>query len=121
VLRTDNFYLDTDGIPFVNPDTGQQVTQQEVDELLIQEKFKDLFLLNIVAGKSWKINDYFFGIFAGINNVLGKTYKTGGFEQSRNANFLQLQEDRSLTKPLFGPKYWYNSGATYFINLYARL
>lgn len=121
VLRTDNFYLDADGIPFVNPDTGQQITQQEVDELLTQEKFKDLFLLNIVAGKSWKIKEYYLGIFASINNVLGKTYKTGGFEQSRNANFLQLQEDRNLANPLFGPKYWYNSGTTYFFNFYMRL
>jgi hypothetical protein len=121
ILRTNNFYLDSDGIPFIDPETGSQVTQQNVDELLTQEKFKDLFLLNIVAGKSWKINNYFLGVFASINNVLGATYKTGGFEQSRNANYLELKEDQNLEKPLFGPKYWYNSGTTYFFNIYLRV
>ncbi|SDW19296.1 CarboxypepD_reg-like domain-containing protein [Lutibacter oricola] len=120
LLRTENFYVDTDGIPFIDDETGVQVTQEQVDGLLQQEKFDDIFLMNIVAGKSWKINDYYLGVFAGINNVLGETYKTGGFEQARNANYPELKEDKNLENPIFGPKYWYNSGTSYYFNLYVR-
>jgi len=120
LLRTENFYVDTDGIPFVDDETGVQVSQGQVDALLKQEKFDDVFLLNIVAGKSWRIGDYYLGCFAGINNVLGEAYKTGGFEQSRNANYPELKEDKSLENPIFSPKYWYNSGTSYYFNIYVR-
>ena len=43
LLRTNNFYLDADGTPFVDNDTGVQVTQEQVDALLAQEKFADAF------------------------------------------------------------------------------
>ncbi|WP_373942020.1 hypothetical protein [Polaribacter sejongensis] len=48
---------------------------------------------------------------------MNKTYKSGGFEQGRNANYRQLLEDKSLDKPVFGNKYWYGRGATYFMNV----
>ncbi len=120
VMRTDNFYKDTDGLPVINPETGNQVTQEEVDALLTQEKFEAAFLVNIVGGKSWKIGNKYIGLFANISNVLGREYKTGGFQQARNANFLQLQEDRSKPQPTFGPKYWYGNLTTYYLNLYLR-
>jgi hypothetical protein len=34
------------------------------------------------------------GFFASINNV-NRTYKTGGYEQARNANFRQIDQDVS--------------------------
>jgi hypothetical protein len=45
------------------------------------------------------------GIFASIN-VLNRTYKTGGYEQARNANFRQIDQDVSSGTPSFGPKYF---------------
>uniref|UniRef100_UPI00356A5A92 TonB-dependent receptor domain-containing protein n=1 Tax=Lutibacter sp. TaxID=1925666 RepID=UPI00356A5A92 len=120
LLRTDNFYLDADGIPFLDPETGLEVTQQQVNSLLKQEKFEDAFLVNIVGGKSWRINNYYFGFFASINNVLGDIFKSGGFEQSRNANYLELKQDKQLNKPIFGPKYWYGNQTSYYLNLYIR-
>ncbi|MDV7186373.1 TonB-dependent receptor [Lutibacter sp. TH_r2] len=120
LLRTENFYVDTDGIPFIDDETGVQVTQEQVDGLLQQEKFDDVFLLNLVAGKSWKISDYYLGIFAGVNNILGETYKTGGFEQARKSNYPELKEDKNLDNPIFGSKYWYNSETSYYFNLYLR-
>jgi hypothetical protein len=45
------------------------------------------------------------GIFASINNVLNRTYKTGGYEQARNANFRQIDQDVSVNSS-FGPKYF---------------
>ena len=113
--RTDNFYIDPDdGTPI----TG--VTQEEVDRLLAQERLDDIFLVNIVGGKSWKIKKYYIGFFASVNNVLGDTFRTGGFEQSRKGNFANFKEDAELEFPLFGNKYWYGRGTSYYINFYVR-
>ena len=120
LLRTDNFYIDTDGVPFVDGETGVEVTQEQVNSLLTQEKFDDAFLVNLVGGKSWLINRNYVGFFLGINNVLGELFKTGGFEQSRNANYPELKQDKQLSKPIFGPKYWYGNNTSYYLNLYVR-
>lgn len=120
LLRTDNFYLDADGVPFVDDETGVEVTQEQVNSLLMQEKFDDAFLVNMVGGKSWFVNHRYIGFFIGVNNVLGELFKTGGFEQSRNANYPELKEDKQLNKPIFGPKYWYGNKTSYYINVYAR-
>ncbi len=114
LTRTENFYLDNDGLPFndYDPDLAR--------ELLKQEKFDDYMVVNAIGGKSWKIGDYFVGFFASINNLLDKQYKTGGFEQGRNANFRELRDDNANPKRVFGPKYWYGRGTTYFVNIYFR-
>ncbi len=112
--RTDNFYLDSDGVPA----TG--VTQEEVDELLAQERLEDIFLINLVGGKSWKVGDKYLGFFASVNNLLGEVFKTGGFEQSRKGNIINLKEDMELDQPLFGNKYWYGRTTTYYLNIYIR-
>jgi hypothetical protein len=75
-------------------------------------------LLNLNGGKSWKIGNKIIGFFASINNLADVTYKTGGFEQARNANFRQLNQDVSSGTPAFAPKYFYGYGRTYFVNLY---
>lgn len=114
LTRTQNFYLDNDGLPFndYDPDLAR--------ELLKQEKFNEYMTVNAIGGKSWKIGDYFIGLFASINNILDKEYKTGGFEQGRNANFRELRDDNANPKRVFGPKYWYGRGTTYFLNLNFR-
>ena len=114
LTRTRNFYSDADGLPFNDYDS--EVAKQ----LLKQEKFDDYMVVNLVGGKSWKINSYFVGFFASINNVLDVAYKTGGFEQGRNANYRTLNKDASHDIPVFGSKYWYGRGATYFLNGYVR-
>jgi hypothetical protein len=112
--RTANFYTDLDGQPFNDYDEAL------ARELLKQEKFDDYFTINLIGGKSWKIDDYFVGFFASVNNLLDEVYKSGGFEQGRNANFRELRDDRALDTPVFGSKYWYGRGATYFVNVYVR-
>lgn len=114
ITRTKNFYMDNDGIPFNDYDPEKART------LLKQEKFDDYMLVNVVGGKSWKVKGYYIGFFATINNVLDKKYKTGGFEQGRNANYRTLSEDTSKDTRVFGPKYWYGYGTTYYLNLYVR-
>lgn len=114
LTRTENFYLDTDGIPFNDYDP------ELARELLKQEKFDDYILVNAVGGKSWKIDDYYVGFFATVNNIFDEEYKTGGFEQGRSANFRTLSEDAANDKRVFGPKYWYGFGTTYYLNVYFR-
>ncbi|MDG2357638.1 MAG: carboxypeptidase-like regulatory domain-containing protein [Polaribacter sp.] len=109
--RSRNFYMDDDGLPFIEYNT------ETVKTLLTQEKFDKYSVVNLVGGKSYKINKYYISFFATVNNLLNKTYKSGGFEQGRNANYRQVLEDKSLDKPIFGNKYWYGRGATYFMNI----
>ena len=78
-------------------------------------------LVNLVGGKSWKIGQKYIGLFASINNVFNETYKTGGYEQSRSGNYRNLLEDSNRPGgKLFGPKYWFGRGTTYYMNLYLR-
>ncbi len=114
LTRTDNFFKDVDGFPFVDYD---EVTAKA---LLKQEAFEDYMVINLVGGKSWRIKQYYIGFFASINNVLDTVFKTGGFEQGRNANYRQLRDDQALNRPVFGSKYWYGRGATYFLNVYVN-
>ena len=114
LTRTQNFYLDTDGLPFNNyePDLAR--------ELLRQERFDDYMVVNAIGGKSWKIGDKYISLFVSLNNIFNKRFKSGGFEQGRSANYQSLQEDSQNPKRVFGPKYWYGRGPTYFLNLNYR-
>ena len=114
LTRSSNFYEDADGLPFSDYDT------ELARELLEQEKFDDYMVVNLIGGKSWKIGDKFISVFATVNNLINKEYKSGGFEQGRNANFRQLRDDKALDTPVFGNKYWYGRGTTYFLNVNLR-
>ena len=114
LTRTQNFYLDTDGMPFNDYDPVV------ARELLKQEKFDDYLLVNVVGGKSWRVKGHFFGFFATVNNIFDKQYKTGGFEQGRNSNYRTLSEDNANDTRVFGSKYWFGYGTTYYINFYVR-
>jgi len=116
ITRTESF--------LINPLTHQPfegATQNEVDNLLRQEVFHPFYLLNAIGGKSWRIAyQKTVGFFASLNNITNTLYKSGGFEQSRNANFKRLKEDLDKSKPLFGPRYWYGYGTTFYLNFYYR-
>ena len=114
LTRTQNFYLDTDGLPFSDyePDLAR--------ELLRQERFEDYMVINAIGGKSWKIGDKYISLFVSLNNIFNQKFKSGGFEQGRSANYRSLQEDAGNPKRVFGPKYWYGRGPTYFLNLNYR-
>jgi hypothetical protein len=115
LLRTSNFLKDTDGLPIhdLNPDLARK--------MLEQEKIEPLFLINVSMGKSWKFKDHYFGGFLSAANINNAIYQTGGYEQSRNANYNTLLEDKKRQMPLFGPKYWYGTGTSYFISVYWRM
>jgi len=112
IARTSQFYINpANGFPF------PEATSERGNELLKQEKFNPIALLNFSGGKSWRIHKKYIGLFASVNNVLDLQYKTGGFEQARNANFRALNQDVSGGTPSFGPRYYYGYGRTYFLNL----
>lgn len=117
LLRTDNFFInpkDPQGLPF------DDATKEKGRELLKQEKFNAITLVNLVGGTSWRVKGKTIGLFASINNLFTRTYKTGGFEQARNANFKELSEDLVGPNRSFGPKYFYGYGRIYFVNLYVN-
>ncbi|MCR4032612.1 MULTISPECIES: carboxypeptidase-like regulatory domain-containing protein [Flavobacterium] len=112
ISRTSQFYINpANSFPF------PEATSERGNELLKQEQFAPVTLLNINGGKSWRIHKRYIGLFASINNVMNTIYKTGGFEQARNANFRVLNQDVSSGTPSFGSKYYYGYGRTYFLNL----
>lgn len=112
--RSDAFTFDADGQTFSDYDP------EIAKKLLKQEDFGDYMLVNVVGGKSWKIKDYYVGFFATISNVLDQEYKTGGFEDSRLADYKTVQEDQNRDKPVFGSRYFFGYGSTYYLNLYVR-
>jgi hypothetical protein len=112
--RTQNFLIDSDGVPF--PEFDSTIAAQ----LLEQERFPSYFLLNATGGKSWKVKQHYFGFFISLQNLLNTTYKTGGFEQGRNANYRTVLEDNLRKFSLFAPKYWWGRGTTFFTSIYFR-
>ncbi len=111
--NTDVFVIEGGEINDINPEVAK--------ELLKQEQFDDYMLVNVIGGKSWKIGDYFVGFFATINNVFNQEYRTGGFEQSRRVDYRsQLEEQTNENGPIFGNRYFYGNGTTYYLNLYLR-
>ncbi|MDO5609062.1 MAG: carboxypeptidase-like regulatory domain-containing protein [Capnocytophaga sp.] len=116
INRTRNFFID--------PDTGSIFNNIDEDlarELLKQQRLDDVFLVNLMGGKSWRIKGKYVSLFASVNNVLGKEFVSGGFEQSRTANYGRMVQDNANGTPSFGPRYFLGYGRTYFVNLAVSL
>ncbi len=78
-------------------------------------------LVNVIGGKSWRVKGYYIGFFAIINNVFNQHYRTGGFEQSRRVDYRsQIEEQTNPNGPVFGNRYFYGNGTTYYLNVYLR-
>lgn len=113
--RSENFSSDYDAQPILNYDP---VIAKKV---LTQERFDDFILCNIVGGKSWRLGDYYLGFFGVVSNVFNSAYKTGGYEQSRIAKYNGLLAEQTANGGrVFGPKYFYGYGTTYYISLNLR-
>ncbi len=112
ITRTQSFLL--------NPETGEKfvnATNENVSAVLTQNRLESTYLLNLVGGKSWLLKGKYVSLFGSINNVFNTSFKTGGYEQSRNGNYGALEGDNLSGSPSFGPKYWYGFGRTFFLNL----
>ncbi len=130
LLRTERFYLD----PATNEPYGEiqdyknhddwdipAVTEDILSDLLKQEKLDSFVHINLIGGKSWKVKDYYIGLFVLVNNLFDNVSPTGGFEQSRKASYPELYVDRKINPvPVFGNKYWMSYGRNYFVMLSLR-
>ena len=113
--RTSDFYTDVDGQPINDYD------EDVARELLRQEEINDYFLVNLTGGKSWKVKKYYIGFFASVSNVLDEEIITGGFEDSRRASYRQQVEEQNREHgPVFGNRYFFGNGSTYYVNVYVR-
>ena len=115
ILRTNHFFINPAS---VNGNPFPEAIQARANQLLRQEKFNNFYLVNLSGGKSWRVGKNILGFFASMNNVFDVLYKTGGFEQARNANYRTLNQDVSSGTPAFAPKYFYGYGRTYFLTIY---
>lgn len=109
---------------FTNPASGfpfPEATEERAKVLLQQEELAPVMLLNLVGGKSWRIFKKNLNLFFSINNLLDISFKTGGYEQARNANFRQRNQEVSSGTPNFGNNYFYGYGRTYFVSLSINL
>lgn len=119
IMRTDNFF-NNDQVPIDNQPISN-VDEELARRYLRQERLRDVTLVNLVGGKSWRVsrkNRNTAGFFASVNNLFDITYRTGGFEQGRNANFTQVDQDHQGGVRSFGPRYFYGFGRNFFLNLY---
>ncbi len=116
LLRTERFVQ--------NPVTGTpygDVTEPELRRLLAPTRLPSAYFLNANVGKSWRFGGYYVLITASVNNILDNTkYITGGFEQTRRVTFPGYVEEKGREYSLFGPKYWFTQGRSYFVNLQFR-
>ncbi|WP_027377010.1 carboxypeptidase-like regulatory domain-containing protein [Kaistella palustris] len=107
-----------------NPVTGTPyagVTEAELRNVLQPTRLPSAYFLNANVGKSWRLGAYYVLVTASVNNILDNTkYITGGFEQTRRVTFPGYIEENSREFSLFGPKYWYTQGRSYFVNLQVR-
>lgn len=95
------------------------ITALNLPQLLQQEKLPAYTLASITVGKSWRLaNRSILGILCSIQNIFNTHYRTGGFEQSRNATYPQEMARTSGDHTVFGTKYWYGYGRNFFIQLY---
>jgi len=111
LLRTSQFITNSDEANF-------PYDAELAASYLAQEKFDAFTLVNLVGGKTWRIQEKTLGLFANINNVFDIQYKTGGFEQARNANYSELYKDHQGPTRSFGSKYFYGYGRTFMVNIY---
>lgn len=85
-----------------------------VDQIIGQYDLKDQFVLNLFAGKSWRVKDYYVLFNVSVNNVLNnREFITGGFEQFRYRD----QEPNAFPERLFYA--WgtnYSAGLTISLN-----
>lgn len=116
LVRTESFVQNNNtSTPYYN------LTESELRRVLEPNKLPSSFFFNANAGKSWSVGKYYVLLTASVNNILNnKRYITGGFEQTRNAKFPSFVQDNDREFTLFGPKYWYTQGRSYFLNLQFR-
>ncbi|MDR0223617.1 MAG: carboxypeptidase-like regulatory domain-containing protein [Myroides odoratus] len=113
--RTQNFIMDPEKVGQAFAD----LTSEELHRILKQEKLPAFSLVALTGGKSWRLlNRTILGFFASVQNLLNTTYRTGGYEQARNATYAEELARSKGGHPMFGTKYWSSYGRSFFIQVY---
>jgi len=113
--RTQNFIMDPEKVG----QTFDDLTPEALHRLLQQEKLPAFSLVALTGGKSWRLlNRTILGFFASVQNLLNTTYRTGGYEQARNATYAEEIARSKGGHPMFGTKYWSGYGRNFFIQVY---
>ena len=115
IARSPHFLSGADGHPTLDEATGKPVKNTDWYNLTAQKKLPSVFVVNVNGGKSWRISDFYVKCFFSVQNILGSTFKTGGFEQTHLGNYTALKKDKNNKTPVFAPKYWWNKGTVYFL------
>ncbi len=97
----------------VNPDRRTKAavsnyveSDPQYQEMIGQTKLQPGYTIDLIGGKSWKVNEQYISLFLTVRNLLNETdYKRGGYEQ--------LRYDPS-DLDAFPPNYSYMYGRTYF-------
>ncbi len=94
--------------------------QQSISSITNPEKLPDLFVADLAAAYSFRVNTktkhvyHFLQLFLSVNNLLNQTFITGGFEQ--------LRFDMENANPQkFPSKYYYTKGVNYALSIRLRL
>ncbi len=117
-----NWFVGVDGNYFddlympVNPDRrtkdaveGYVESDPQYQEMIAQEKLDPGYTIDMIGGKSWRVNGNYLSLFVTVNNLLNtKDFKRGGYEQLR-------YDPSNLDR--FPANYSYMYGRTYFAQL----
>ena len=114
--RTSQFFIDP-----ATKATYSNIDFDKARQLLKQERLDDVFLVNLVGGKSWRVKKTYINLMASVNNLFNTKFLSGGFEQSRTANYGRMLQDNAQGVPSFGNRYFVGYGRTYMLNLAVSL
>lgn len=89
----------------------------ELRSYRVQEKLPAAAYVHLSAGKSWKKKERYTSLFISFQNLTNTRVPTGGFQQGRVGHVELAREEFSSGYPLFGNRYWMNSGRSFFLNL----
>ncbi len=92
---------------------------QGIKQMRAQEKFGGYYTLSASVGKNWYIHRvYMLGFNLEVKNILNdRDIRTGGYEQMR---MRRVRTPEGVKFSRFDSKYFYMTGATYYLNLYFR-
>ena len=111
VRYTNSFLLSPEGTEPI------RLSPNELWTFRLQEKLPAAAYMHLSWGKSWKKKERYTSLFISFQNLTNSRIPTGGFQQGRVGHISMAREEFVSGYPLFGNRYWMNSGRTFFLNL----
>jgi hypothetical protein len=115
-----NYWLSVNPIRRTHDAVRNRSPLQSVGFVIDPEKLPDLFMTDLAAAYSFRVNTktkhvyHFLQLFLSVNNLLNQSFITGGYEQ--------LRFDLENANPQkFPSKYYYTKGVNYALSIRLRL